>query len=697
MAGFFFLGLRIFGFMKKMLLAALWTAALGNTSAWAQGMWFPHEVAGRKADMKATGNMMKPSAIYRPEGGGLNESVVHFGGFCTGEVISSKGLVLTNHHCGYDAIQSHSSIEDNLLEQGFWAASYAEEKPNPGLFVDFVLRTEDVTLAVLSLIAKGQEPAEAMKAVAAVQAKPDASWIHSVKPIFAGNRYVLSSARRYPDVRLVGSPPSAVGKYGSDTDNWVWPRHTGDFSLFRVYTAPDGSPAEYSASNVPMNVVNPLAISLSGVEEGDFTLIYGFPGRTDSYMPSSEVQQQLQTMLPTRVAMRHEVLRTWDSAMRVDPVVKIQYASKYASVANGWKKWIGQIEGMAEVLGLDTLAAREALVAGFSPQGNALVQHFNEQNDALMQARWTALYYQELIPRWELATWSRLASAYLKALAMGGDLEKPRAALKELYKDWNPELDRRAAQRLLAAWNANSGVGHAESDLLSFTVAPVAGLVPALPADGASWEAFDAAAKAHPALGLSGSLRDEYSALMGELSAAETEYQLGMKDWMALQLAYAAASKKQIAADANSTLRVAYGRAGGFSPADGMHYTTHTTAEGVLAKYQPGDYEFDLPEAYRAKLEAKDYGPYALSNGELPVCFLAANHTSGGNSGSPAFNARGELIGLNFDRVWEGTMSDFYFTPQRCRNIMVDIRYVLWVVDRYAGADRLIQEMNIVR
>ena len=684
--------------MKKILLTALWTAALGTTSAWAQGMWFPHEVAGRKADMNAVGMKMKPTAIYSPEGGGLNESVVHFGGFCTGEVISSKGLVLTNHHCGYDAIQSHSSIEDNLLEHGFWAASYAEEKPNPGLFVDFVLRTEDVTLAVQSLIAKGQKPAEAMKAVAAAQAKPDASWIHSVNPIFAGNRFVLTSARRYPDVRLVGAPPSAVGKYGSDTDNWVWPRHTGDFSLFRVYTAADGSPAEYSVTNVPMNVDNPLAISLNGVEEGDFTLIYGFPGRTDSYMPASEVQQQLQTMLPTRVAMRHEVLRTWDSAMRVDPVVKIQYASKYASVANGWKKWIGQIEGMAEVSGLDTLAAREAKVAGYSPLlGHALVQHFNKQNDALMEARWTALYYQELIPRWELATWSRLASAYLKNLAMGGDLEKARAALKELYKDWNPELDRRAAQRLIAAWKSNAEVGQAESDWLSFTEASVAGSVPALPADGESWEAFDAAAKAHPALHLSGGLREEYSALMGELSAAETEYQLGMKDWMALQLIYAAASKKQIAADANSTLRVAYGRAGGFSPADGMHYTTHTTAEGVLAKYRPGDYEFDLPQAYRAKLEARDYGPYTLSNGELPVCFLAANHTSGGNSGSPAFNARGELIGLNFDRVWEGTMSDFYFTPQRCRNIMVDIRYVLWVVDRYAGADRLIKEMNIVR
>jgi len=683
--------------MKKMFLAVLTTTALGSASMQAQGMWFPHEVASRTADMKAKGMVMKPATVYSATGGGLNESVVHFGGFCTGEVISSKGLVLTNHHCGYDAIQSHSSLEDNLLEHGFWAATYADEKPNPGLYVDFVLRTEDVTLRVNSLVAQGKDPAEAMKAVAAAQPKPDASWIHSVKAIFAGNRYVLTSARRYPDVRLVGAPPSSVGKYGSDTDNWVWPRHTGDFSLFRVYTAPDGSPAEYRSSNVPMNVAKPLAISLRGVEEGDFTLIYGFPGRTDSYMPVAEVKQQLDVMLPTRVAMRHEVLRTWDSAMRVDPAVKIQYASKYASVANGWKKWIGQIEGMAEVSGLDTLAAREARVANFSAQGRALSARFAEENVRLERDRWTALYYQELLPRWELVTWSRQTSAYLKALAMGENLDKYRAALRELYKDWNPELDRRAAVRLIAAWNANPKVAHSELDLLAFTQVGVVASVPTLPSEGTSWEAFDAQAKAHFALGLNGRLRDELGAVMAGLTPAESAYQSGIKDWMAVQLEYAAAMKAPIAADANSTLRVAYGRAGGFSPADGMRYTTHTTADGVLAKYRPGDYEFDLPQAYRVKLEARQYGDYSMANGELPVCFLAANHTSGGNSGSPAFNAKGELIGLNFDRVWEGTMSDFYFTPQRCRNIMVDVRYVLWVVDEFAGAQHLIDEMNIVR
>ncbi len=680
--------------MKKFFIAAL---ALAPVLAVGQGMWFPHEVAGRKADMKRTGMTMKADEVYSASGGGLNEAVVHFGGFCTGEVISSKGLVLTNHHCGYDAIQSHSSIEDNLLEHGFWAASYADEKPNPGLYVDFVLQTRDVTFEVARYEAKGMSSDEAAKAVAAEQPKADASWVHSVKAIYAGNRYVLTSARRYPDVRLVGAPPSAVGKYGSDTDNWVWPRHTGDFSLFRVYTALDGSPAAYSPQNVPMNVLKPLEISLRGVEEGDFTMIYGFPGRTDSYMPVSEVKQQLDVILPTRVQLRNEVLRTWDSAMRVDPKVKIQYASKYASVANGWKKWIGQIEGMAEVHGLDTLAEREAAGASFSAAGARQIQAFAEQNEALKLQRWTALYYQELIPRWELVAWSRLTSAYLKARGMGDQVESYQNALRELYKDWNPELDRRAAARLIAAWNANGEVGHSELNLTGFTSVETVNSIPRLPAEGESWDSFAAAAKSNPALGLSGNLRAELNAIMGDLAGAERTYQEGMKSWMAVQLAHAAKQDRPIAADANSTLRVAYGRAGGFSPNDGVHYTTHTTADGVLDKYQPGDYEFDLPDAYRAKLEARQYGVYTMANGALPVCFLAANHTSGGNSGSPAFNAHGQLIGLNFDRVWEGTMSDFYFTTQRCRNIMVDIRYVLWVVDEYAGAKRLIEEMNIVR
>jgi len=680
--------------MKYVWIAAL---ALVPLAAAGQGMWFPHELGSRKVDMKAKGMMMKVDDVYSASGGGLNESVVHFGGFCTGEVISSKGLVLTNHHCGFDAIQSHSSIEDNLLEHGFWAASFADEKPNPGLYVDFVHRTEDVTLAVQAQIAQGKSVEEAMNAVSSAQPKPDASWVFTVKSIYAGNRFVLTAARRYPDVRLVGAPPSAVGKYGSDTDNWVWPRHTGDFSLFRVYTAPDGSPAAYSSSNVPMNVVKPLEISLSGVEEGDFTMIYGFPGRTDSYMPVSEVKQQLEVLLPARVALRTEVLRTWDSAMRVNPLVKIQYAAKYASVANAWKKWMGQIEGMSEVHGLDTLAVREAKIAAFSAEAAELAATFRAKNEDLERQRWGILYYQELIPKWDLVAWSRLVSDYLKAIEEGKDLGKYQAALRDHYKDWNPELDRRAVTRFLALWKANANVAHSELNLNYFTSSQIVESVPELPAEDGDWASFNQRVKAHPALNLSKELRNEFLALNAALLKQEQAYQAGMKQWLGLRLAHAEKVGVPIAADANSTLRVAYGRAGGFSPADGMRYTTHTTADGVLAKYRPGDYEFDLPEAYRAKLAAKEYGAYAMRNDELPVCFLAANHTSGGNSGSPAFNAKGQLIGLNFDRVWEGTMSDFYFTPQRCRNIMVDIRYVLWVVDEYAGAKRLIDEMNIVR
>jgi hypothetical protein len=307
------------------------------------------------------------------------------------------------------------------------------------------------------------------------------------------------------------------------------------------------------------------------------------------------------------------------------------------------------------------------------------------------------LYYQELIPKWDLVAWSRLVSDYLKAIEEGKDLGKYQAAIRDHYKDWNPELDRRAVARLLALWNANANVAHSELNLNYFVSSQIVESVPDVPADGGDWASFDQRAKTHPALNLSKELRTEFLGLNAALAKQEQAYQAGMKQWLGLRLAHAEKVGVPIAADANSTLRVAYGRAGGFSPADGMRYTTHTTADGVLAKYRPGDYEFDLPEAYRAKLAAKEYGAYAMRNDELPVCFLAANHTSGGNSGSPAFNAKGQLIGLNFDRVWEGTMSDFYFTPQRCRNIMVDIRYVLWVVDEYAGAKRLIDEMNIVR
>lgn len=684
-----------------------------------QGMWFPEDAAAQYDKMKTMGMKMSWSDIYSEGGSGsLNDAVVHFGGFCTGEVISNQGLVLTNHHCGFDAIQTHSSLENNYLKDGFWAETFANEKPNPGLYVDFIIKMENVSWEVFPLIAQGKSEREAIAEVletkmAAYPSKE--GYIGHIDPTYAGNDYELTIARRYSDVRLVGAPPSAVGKYGADTDNWVFPRHTGDFSLFRIYTAPDGSPAEYSANNVPMQVKNPLVVSLKGTEEGDFSLIYGFPGRTTSYLPVSEVAQQLEIMLPVRVAMRDLVLSTWDSAMRVDPAVKIQYASKYASVSNGWKKWIGQIEGMEAAHGLDTLSKRETAIVAWSAkqmrnQGLAgeLVSTFATQNSALENDRLGLVYWQEVLPRWELATWSRLAQDLVNTYDKGASCGPAIAALIDFHKDFVPELDRRASKRLVAAWRAageeNPALG-VPLEYFAETEAFIQGyfnpeLYKSLPtvSNDAEVAALVAAHRNHLAFSLWPDLLAMYRAHSGNLREPELEYAAGMKAWMNERMLAANENGEginaNIASDANSTLRFAYGRVGGLSPKDGVTYKHYTTADGILDKYIPGDYEFDLPEDLRLKLEARDYGVYANAAGELPVCFLAANHTSGGNSGSPVFNSKGELIGLNFDRIWEGTMSDFYFTPERCRNIMVDLRYVMWVVDVYAGADRLIQEIK---
>lgn len=691
-------------------------------SAFSQGMWFPEDAAAQFDQMKAMGMKMSWDDIYAEGGSGsLNDVVVHFGGFCTGEVISSQGLVLTNHHCGYDAIQSHSSLENNYLNDGFWAETLADEKPNPGLYVDFVVKMENVSLDVFPLIAQGKSEREAISEVLeTMMAKYPSKdgYIGHIDPTYAGNAYELTIARRYSDVRLVGAPPSAVGKYGADPDNWVFPRHTGDFSMFRIYTAPDGSPAEYDSENVPLQVQNPLVVSLKGSEEGDFSLIYGFPGRTTSYLPVSEVAQQLDVMLPVRVAMRDLVLSTWDSAMRVDPAVKIQYASKYASVSNGWKKWIGQIEGMEASHGLDTLKKREDAIVVWSAKqllnqaaAGALVQTFATQNAALEDARLGLVYWQEVLTRWELNVWSRLAQDLVNTYDTGGDCAPALRALQDFQKDFVPELDRRASKRLITAWreageaNKNLEVpleyfAETEAFIQGYFNPEMYNSLPKVTTD-ANIDTLVAAHRNHLAYSLWPDLLSMYRAHSGSMRELESEYAAGMKAWMHERM-YAANENGEgfnanIASDANSTLRFAYGRVGGLSPMDGVTYKHFTTADGILEKYIPGDYEFDLPEDLRIKLEARDYGVYANADGDLPVCFLAANHTSGGNSGSPVFNAKGELIGLNFDRIWEGTMSDFYFTPERCRNIMVDLRYVMWVVDVYAGADRLIEEIKFSR
>ena len=676
-----------------------------------QGMWLPMDLINQEFNMISKGMKMSASDIYSANSGSLKDAIVHFGGFCTGEIISSKGLVLTNHHCGYGAIQKHSSVENDYLKHGFWAASMEDEKPNEGLYVDFIISIEDVSDKILPLVLNGLSEKQAIDSVLKSNPISGKSIGVTIKSIYYGNQFIQIVSQRFSDVRLVGAPPSAVGKFGADTDNWVWPRHTGDFSMFRVYTAPDGSPSDYSPQNIPLVSNNPLTISLAGVGQGDFSMIYGFPGRTTSYLPVSEVAQQIEIMLPIKVQLREIILNTWDSAMRVNPKVKIQYASKYASVSNGWKKWIGQMEGMSVSHGIDTLRHRQGKVIKYHSANHEnafravdLVEEFDKQVLSLENGRKSILYFQEVLRNWELLTWSRLANDLVRLSDRGGNIDKAIKALQSFEKNYDSELDRRASKNLVNEWISAGKLDtllNVPIQYLEETDAFVQGLFSphlynSLPLNSSKYSDTIRVelCRNHLAFNLWTDLITKYRSVFLKNKDKENLFESGMKEWMNLHMSAAKGSGITLAADANSTMRVSFGEVGGFSPKDGATYNHRTTTDGILDKYIPGDYEFDLPKEFRSKLESQDFGKYADLDGKLPVCILSANHTSGGNSGSPALNSDGHLIGLNFDRVWEGTMSDFYFTPERCRNIMVDVRYIMWVVDKYAGASHLIEEMK---
>ena len=662
----------------------------------AQGMWLPQRLDQRASDMADKGLELNVNQIYSDDGTALNGAIVHFGGFCTGEVISGQGLILTNHHCGYGQIQSHSTLENNYLKDGFWAKSHSEELPNPGLFVEFVAEMRDVTLISSENI---KEQTEAALATAQSE-RPDLRW--SIESIYQGHQYILIGTVRYNDVRLVGAPPSAIGKYGADTDNWVFPRHTGDFSMFRVYAAPDGSPADYSEENIPLATPNHLKISTRGTGAGDFTMIYGFPGRTTSYLPVAAVEDQLTEVLPARIAMRDAVLAVWDSAMRQDAQIKIDYSSKYARVSNGWKKWMGQIEGMDKVDGLSVLESKQLKVTKANPDAaRQLKLEIEPLLDSMSALTLELTYFSEVLSHWELAKWSRELQSFEKAL----QTEQAQSAwlrMQKFDREYHRELDRNMSVKLIQAWQAGGAISKSIQTMWDELSAFAGGMhqqalydaIPSFPEgpyDAAQAEDYLSSAKEHPLSNIWVELLGQYRKLVASEAAQRQRYSKAYNEWIGNVMQV----NPDMAPDANSTLRVAYGQVLPLQTSDAVTYHTHTTADGILQKFVPGDYEFDLPQRVVELLEARQYGDYADANGDLPVCFIAANHTSGGNSGSPALNGKGELIGLNFDRIWEGTMSDFYFTPERCRNIMVDIRYVLWVVDVYAEADYLIEEMDL--
>lgn len=712
--------------LKLFLLAfVLFFSSLARAD---EGMWLPLLLEKlNEQQMKSLGMKISAKDIYSVNNGSLKDAIVSFGGFCTGEVISSKGLVLTNHHCGFDAIQNHSTLDNNYIRDGFWARNYAEEIPNQGLFVTFIARIEDVSKLVLngvtSSMSEKDRQALIEKNMGLVKnaAKRETYQDAFIRGFFEGNQYYMFVTETYNDVRLVGAPPSSIGNFGKDTDNWMWPRHTGDFSLFRIYAGKDNKPAAYSTENVPFVPKKSLSISLDGTAKGDFTMIFGFPGRTTEYLPAVAVKQIVEVNDPTKIAIRDKALAVIDGFMRNDEQIKIQYAAKYASIANAWKKWQGEVLGLNRT---DGVGKKKKYEEEFNRRVLASAQLKQQYGTVLgdLEKAYAELYpygiardiYGEIIPKIELFTVIQQLKQ-LKAAQNQGEtafqaqLPKTKERLREFYKEYDSRVDVKLFEALMpiyigqdSAYSAPSvrqkSAGYAgdyarwaqelykttvladENKVLEALDKDPAGLLNALTND--------------PAVALQTELAQNYSAkVLPRLTEIQARINALQRTYMQAQMDVM--TEKKFYPDANSTLRVTYGTVKGYEARDAVAYDIHTYLDGVMEKYVPGDYEFDVPAKLRELYQKKDYGQYGAA-GKMPVCFIAANHTTGGNSGSPALDAYGNLVGLNFDRVWEGTMSDINYDPSICRNIMVDIRYVLFIIDKYAGAGHLVKEMKLV-
>jgi hypothetical protein len=696
-----------------------------------EGMWLPLLLEKlNEREMKSLGMKMSARDIYSVNNGSLKDAIVSFNGGCTGEVISSKGLILTNHHCGFDAIQNHSTLEHNYIRDGFWARNYGEEIPNQGMFVTFIVRIEDVSKQVLAGVTANVSEAERQSAIdknmAEVRknAKKESYQDILVRGFFENNQYYMFITETFRDIRLVGAPPSSIGNFGKDTDNWMWPRHTGDFSIFRIYAGKDNKPtAGYAADNVPYTPKRSLSISLDGVAEGDFTLVFGFPGRTTQYLQSAAVEQIMTVNDPAKIAIREKALTVIDGFMRKDEQIKIQYASKYAGIQNSYKKWQGEVLGLTST---NALGKKKTYEAEFQKRVNANPQWKQQYGNLLgdLETAYAEIkpygyardYYTEIMSKIELfaaaAAVNSLKTAYEKDGQKGYNvrMEQVKAQLTGFYDEYNATVDQRLFEVLLAMYIKDQDAQY-QSPALKKLLADNGNNIEKVATKLYESTGLDDGKKTmqdleKPATDIVElAKKDEAIALYLDLASTysnqvtkklnEVQARINKLNRSYVQAQMEVFKEKKFYPDANSTLRVTYGNVKGYNPRDAVKYDHYTYLDGVMDKYKPGDYEFDVPEKLRTLYKSKDYGQYG-SNGKMPVCFIAMNHTTGGNSGSPALDAYGNLVGLNFDRVWEGTMSDINYDPSICRNIMVDIRYVLFVVDKFAGADHLIKEMKLV-
>jgi len=687
------------------------------------GMWIPSLLQGmNEKEMKNLGMKMSISDIYDVNKSSLKDAVPQFNGGCTSEVISPKGLLLTNHHCGFDEIQSHSSVEHDYLTDGFWAYKMEDELPNPDLEVTFIVRIEDVTTKVLEGVATLTSEADKQKKIqeniaSLNKSLPKESWQENkIRTFFEGNQYMLFVTESYKDVRLVGAPPSSIGKFGSDTDNWVWPRHTGDFSLFRIYADKNNRPAAYSKDNVPYTPKHFLPISLDGVAEDDFTLVFGYPGKTNEYLPAVAIEQIVNELNPAKIEIRDKALKVQDGFMRKDNAIKIQYASKYAGIANYWKKWIGETQGLKKSDAVSIKKKQEAtfrekvVKAGKQAEYGNLLADFEKNYTEIAPYALSRDYFIEVV----LRNTELLNVAYKMYQLEQLNTTKGEQAftdrknnlisgLGDFYKDFNPTVDEKVFEQLIELYAAKSPKAFLPTSLLNANIKVLTSSLytsSKLVTFAGTKELLTGDTKTI----LTNLNNDKGYLLVKEMAdkylkeVAPKYDEINLRN-LALQRTYMKAQLElnkelRIFPDANSTLRVTYGKVKGYEPKDATIYKPFTYLDGVLEKYIPGDYEFDVPKKLIDLYKTKDYGIYGVK-GKMPVCFIGTNHTTGGNSGSPAIDAKGNLIGLNFDRVWEGTMSDIYYDPAICRNVMVDVRYILFIIDKYANAKNLIEEMRI--